>query len=194
MQRVATILAVMLCAAQPSECDSGRYVQSRPIGLAPTTIPRISPNREITLIQLPEAEAWRRVKSTLGTRVLVLRPMALPERLAKSAVWLEYAYLAGDEVRYRVGYLSEEVTLTFAAGAVNSAPATSTTTVEVRGVAGEYSTSMNWPERQVQWVEETAWSGDESGAARSAIRYSVQARGITEEELLAIARGLVAVP
>jgi hypothetical protein len=191
MQRAVAVLAAVLCAAQPSECDSGTYVQSRPLADTPSTMPTASPDPEVTLIQLPEAEAWRRVKSTLGTRVIVLQPTTIPQRLAQSLVWLEYAYLAGDEVRYRIGYLSDGATVTFAAGAVNSAPPTSTASVEVRGVVGEYTTSLNWPERQIQWVEETTWSGDE---ARSAIRYSVQARGITEVELLQIVRGLVAVP
>jgi hypothetical protein len=194
MQRAAMVLTVVLCAAQPGECDSGTYMPATPRVNAPSAMPTASSDPEVTLIELPEAEAWRRVKSTLGTRILVLRPTELPERLDDSSVWLEYAYVAGDEVRYRIGYLSEGATLTFAAGSVNSAPPTSRRNVDVRGAVGEYSTSLNWPERQVQWVEEKTWSDDEASAARSATRYSVQARGITEEELLAIVRGLVAVP
>jgi hypothetical protein len=142
---------------------------------------------------LPEAEAWRRVKSTLGTRVLVLQPTALPERFERTVVMLEYAYLAGDEVRYRIGYRAEGALVNFAAGAVNSAAPTATRTWEVRGMSAQYSTTSSWPERQIEWVEGSTWSGDESPRS-SAVVYSIQARGVSEDELLTIVRGLVAVP
>jgi hypothetical protein len=193
MQRVVVFLAVVMCAAQPSECESRTYVQPPPLVDGPsTTIARPAPG--ITVIELPEAEAWRRVKSALGTHVRVLQPTAMPQRFERSTVLLEYAFVAGDEIRYRIGYRAEGALVSFAAGAVNSAAPTSTARVDIRGMAAQDSTTSSWPERQIVWTEGTTWSGDDLAPVRSAIQYSVQARGITEAELLLIARGLVAVP
>jgi len=200
MQRAAAILTVVLCAAiQPSACESGMYSAppiAQPLSTTLRDAPATSPsmNAEVTLIELPEAEAWRRVKSTLGTRVLVLQPTTLPERFERGVVMLEYAYVAGDQVRYRIGYRAEGALVNFAAGAVNSAAPTATRTWEVRGIAAHYSTTSSWPERQIAWVEgSSTWSGDENPLA-SAVGYSIQARGVSEDELLTIVRGLVAVP
>ena len=198
MQRAVAILTVLMCAAQPSACESGMY-SAPPIAQPYSTTLRDVPatsaslNAEVTLIELPEAEAWRRVKSTLGTRVLVLQPTTLPARFERSVVMLEYAYIAGDQVRYRIGYRAEGALVNFAAGAVNSAAPTATRTWEVRGVAAQYSTTSSWPERQIEWVEGSTWSGDES-ARTAAVGYSIQARGVSEDELLTIVRGLAAVP
>lgn len=192
MQRAVAFLAVVLCAAQPSECDSGRYVPPPPREET-STAPIAMPDPEVTLIELPEAEAWRRVKSTLGSRVVVLQPTALPERFDRNVVMLEYAYVAGDEVRYRIGYRADGALVNFAAGAVNSAASTPISIIDVRGVTARYSITAGWPERQVAWVESAGGSGDEPGAERS-VRFSVQARGVSEAELLLIVRGLVAVP
>lgn len=191
--RAAAILAVALCYAQPGECDSGRYVQPRPLVDTPSTRPIAMPEPDVALIELPEAEAWRRVKSTLGSRVVVLQPTTLPERFDRTFVMLEYAYVAGDEVRYRIGYRANGALVNLAAGSVNSAAATSTSTLEVRGRPGRYSTTSGWPERQIEWDESATWSGDEIDAA-TAVRFSIQARGITEAELILIIRGLTAVP
>jgi hypothetical protein len=198
MQRTLAILTVVLCAAQPSACESGMYSTpsiAQPYSTTLRDVPATisSPNPEVTLIELPEAEAWRRVKSTLGTRVLVLQPTALPQRFERSVVMIEYAYLAGDEVRYRIGYRAEGALVMFAAGAVNSAAPTATRTWDVRGIAARYSTTSGWPERQIEWVEGSTWSGDET-ARTSAVLYSIQARGVSEDELLTIVRGLAAVP
>jgi hypothetical protein len=200
MQRTVAILTVVLCAAQPSACESGMYSgppiaqpYSTTLRDVPATTAPSSPNAEVTLIELPEDEAWRRVKSTLGSRVLVLQPTALPQRFERNVVMLEYAYIAGDQVRYRIGYRAEGALLNFAAGAVNSAAPTATRTWEVRGVAAQYSTTSSWPERQIEWVEGSTWSGDDS-ARTSAVVFTIQARGVSEDELLQIVRGLVAVP
>ena len=187
MQRVVAIFAVVLCAAQPSGCGPDAYVAA-PLADTPTT-PLTMPSPEVTLIELPEDEAWRRVKSTLGSRVLVLKPTVIPARLASGVVMLEYAYLAGEEVRYRVGYRSEDALVLFSAGAVNSAGHTTTLPVDVHGVTGQYSRTSGWPEQQIHWVE----------AARalenvSPVLYTIQTRGVTEDELFTIARGLVSVP
>src|SRR5882762_10338661 len=101
MQRTLTLLAVVLCAAQPSACETGMYTQPSLLIDGPSTsaIARVEP--EVMLMELPEDEAWRRVKSTLGTRVLVLQPTAMPPRFERSTVLLEYAFEAGDEIRYR---------------------------------------------------------------------------------------------
>ncbi|MGH2491401.1 MAG: hypothetical protein ACRDF9_07820 [Candidatus Limnocylindria bacterium] len=192
MQRTVALLAVALCAGQPSECDSGRYAPPPPPEDTSTT-PIAMPDAEVTLIELPEAEAWRRVKSALGSRVVVLQPRALPERFDRNVVMLEYAYVAGDEVRYRIGYRAGGALVNFAAGAVNSAASTPISIIDVRGVSARYSITAGWPERQVEWVESAGWSGDDPGAERS-VRFSVQARGVSEAELLLIVRGLVAVP
>lgn len=196
--RAVAILTVILCAAQPSACESGMYSVpsiAQPYSTTLRDVPASlsSPNPEVTLIELPEAEAWRRVKSTLGSRVLVLQPTALPERFDRSVVVLEYAYVAGDQVRYRIGYRAEGALVNFAAGAVNSAGPTATRTWKVRGVAARYSTTSGWPERQIEWVEGSTWSGDESPRT-SEVLYSIQARGVSEDELLQIVRGLASVP
>jgi hypothetical protein len=125
--------------------------------------------------------------------VLVLQPTTLPQRFERSVVMMEYAYLAGDEVRYRIGYRAEGALVNFAAGAVNSAAPSATRTWEVRGVPAQYSMTSSWPERQIEWVEGSTWSGDENPRT-SGVVYSVQARGVSEDELLQIVRGLVAVP
>jgi hypothetical protein len=197
MHRAVAILTVVLCAAQPSACESGMYSAppiAQPLSTTLRDVPATSPSMkaEVILIELPEAEAWRRVKSTLGTRVLVLQPTTLPERFERSVVMLEYAYVAGDQVRYRIGYRAEGALINFAAGAVNSAAPTATRTWEVRGVAAHYSTTASWPERQIEWVEGSTWSGDESPLT-SKVGYSIQARGVSEDELLVIVRGLAAV-
>jgi hypothetical protein len=194
MQRAMAILTVVLCAAQPSECDQRMYVQSPPLVDGPPTTAIARPGAGVTLIELPEAEAWRRVKSTLGTRVPVLQPTAMPQRFERSTVLLEYAFVAGDEIRYRIGYRAEGALVNFAAGAVNSAAPISTATIDVRGVAAQYTTTSSWPERQIVWTETPTWSGDDVKAAGSGIQYSLQARGVTEAELVLIARGLVTVP
>jgi hypothetical protein len=194
MQRALAILTVVLCAAQPNACQTRMYVQSVPLVDGPPANVIARPALGVTLIELPEAEAWRRVKSTLGTRVQVLQPTAMPQRFERSTVLLEYAFVAGDEIRYRIGYRAEGALVNFAAGAVNSAAPTSTSPVDVRGIAAQYSTTSSWPERQIVWTEGLTWSGDDLGAATAAIQYSLQARGVSEEELLLIARGLVAVP
>jgi hypothetical protein len=169
-------------------------VQPVPLVDGPPTTAIARPAQGVTLIELPEAEAWRRVKSTLGTRVQVLQPTAMPQRFERSTVLLEYAFVAGDEIRYRIGYRAEGALVNFAAGAVNSAAPTSMANVVVRGVAAQSSTTSSWPERQIVWNEAPTWSGDEVSAPRVGIQYSLQARGVTEAELLLIARGLVAVP
>ena len=192
MPRAAAILAVLLCYAQPDACDSGAYVPSRALVDTPTA-PIVMPESEFTLIELPEAEAWRRVKSAVGSRVVVLRPTRLPDRFDRSIVMLEYAYFAGEEVRYRIGYRADGGLINFAAGAVNSAPPTSTATIDVRGVPAVYSTTASWPDRQVVWTETASRSGDGPDADRS-VGFSVQARGVTEGEILLIVRGLVEVP
>jgi hypothetical protein len=200
MQRAAAILTLVLCVAvQPSACESSMYPAppiAQPYSTTLRDAPAASPSvkAQVILIDLPEAEAWRRVKSTLGTRVLVLQPTALPERFERGVVMLEYAYLAGDEVRYRIGYRAEGALVNFAAGAVNSAAPTSTSTFDVRGVAADYSTTSSWPERQIQWTESATWSGDDVSTERSGIDFSIQARGVTEDELLRIVRGLAPVP
>ena len=96
MQRAVAILTVVLCAAQPSACESGVYSMPSIAQPSSTTLRDVpatlsSPNSEVTLIELPEAEAWRRVKSTLGSHVLVLQPTTLPARFERSVVMLEYA-------------------------------------------------------------------------------------------------------
>jgi hypothetical protein len=194
MQRAVAILAVVLCAAQPNECDYGTYEQSPSRVGGRTTTSVAMPEPEVTLIELPEAEAWRRVKSTLGSRLVVLQPTRLPERFDRTTVLLEYAYVAGDEARYRVGYRADGALVNFAAGAVNSAAPTSSGTIDVRGVPARYSMTAGWPERQVEWAESAGWAGDELDAARSTVRFSVQARGVSEGELRLIVEGLVPVP
>jgi hypothetical protein len=79
MQRAVAILTVVLCAAQPSACESGMY-SAPPIAQPYSTTLRdvpatlASPNPDVTLIELPEAEAWRRVKLLQIVRGLAAVP------------------------------------------------------------------------------------------------------------------------
>jgi hypothetical protein len=186
MQRTLIFLAVVLCAAQPSECDPGMYSAPMP-GQQTTTYPTAeparpsSPNPEIILFELPEAEAWPAVKSTVGLGVLVLQPTVVPGRFTGVPVMIEYAYIAGSDVRYRVGYRAVDGLINVAAGAVNSAAPTSTETITLRGLSAQYSSTSSWPELQITWTEGN-------------VVYSIQARGISKAELIQIATGLVAVP
>ncbi|HKY49943.1 MAG TPA: hypothetical protein VJP45_01685 [Candidatus Limnocylindria bacterium] len=187
------MFAVMLCAAQPSGCEPYPSVPAPPLEDA-LAAPITMPSPEVTLIELPEAEAWRRVKSTLGSHVPVLQPRVLPQRFDRSVVMLEYAYLAGEDVRYRIGYRADEALINFAAGAVNSAAPASTSTIEVRGTPALYSTTASWPERQILWTESARRSGDDARSGGATIAYSIQTRGVSEHELLLIVRGLAEVP
>lgn len=132
------------------------------------------------MTELPEPSAWQAVKTAAGS-ALVLRPSWLPDRLRGSGVLVEYAYVTTGELRYRIGYRAADTLLTLAAGAVNSGPPTSSSVVTVRSLAAQYSTTSTWPERQITWTE-------------AGVMYSIQARGVSEEELTRIAGGLVTVP
>ena len=183
MERALLFLTLVLCAVQPSGCESwttaSASVQTAPP--FPTAQPRPSSSDEIVLVQLPEAQAWRSVKSSLGLNVLVLRPTTVPSRFTGEPVMIEYAYHAGTEPRYRVGYRAANGLINIAAGAVNSAAPTSAEDITLRGRTARFSTTAGWPELQITW--------DEGG-----VEYSIQARGISRAELLRIAEDLVAVP
>jgi hypothetical protein len=184
MERAFLFLAVVLCAAQPTGCESLMESGSiQPAREYPTAEPArpSSPDAEIVLVELPEGQAWRAVKSTLGSGVLVLQPTAVPTRFTGGPVMIEYAYLAGTEVRYRLGYRAEGGLINIAAGAVNSAPPISQEAVKLRGAIAQYSTTSSWPERQITWTED-------------GVVYSIQARGISKEELIQVADGLIPVP
>jgi hypothetical protein len=185
--RSTAILTVLLCAAvEPGPCDTPTY-SAQPTavryGAEPTAEPArpASSRPQIVLKELPEGEAWRAVKSTLGSDALVLQPTVVPARFTGAPVMIEYAYWNGADPRYRVGYRGVGGLINIAAGAVNSGPPTATETIVVRGIEAAYSTSESWPERQVQWSE-------------GGVRYSVQARGVSKAELLEVVYGLVPVP
>lgn len=133
------------------------------------------PEPAVALLNLAEADAWNLVKTTVGENVAALRPTWLPARFRSEKVMVEYAYT--DFPRYRVGYATDDGLILVAAGAVNSASPDQSMAIDIRGVTATYSVSSSWPERQVGW--------EQSGAF-----YSIQARGVTESELLQVARGL----
>jgi hypothetical protein len=156
--------------------DSGSESQGA-VAAPTTTMLSASPMTEpaVALLNLPEGDAWSLVKMTVGENIGVLRPKWLPERFRTERVMIEYAYT--NFPRYRVGYATDDGLILVAAGAVNSASPDQSMAIDIRGVIATYSVTSSWPERQVGWVQ-------------SGVFYSIQARGVTESELLQVARGL----
>jgi len=166
-------------AQWPTLSDSGsdpqRTVEAPtkpPLTAAPMSGPAVA------LLNVTEVEAWRLVKTTVGENVVALRPTWLPMRFRSDKVMVEYAYT--DFPRYRVGYATDDGLILVAAGAVNSAAPDQSMAIDIGGVTATYSVTSSWPERQVGW-------------AQSGVFYSIQARGVTESELLQVARGLAEV-
>ena len=145
---------------------------------APTTTSFVAPpmpEPAVVLLNLAEGDAWNLVKTTVGEDVVALRPTWLPTRFRSAKVMVEYAY--PNFPRYRVGYATDDGLILVAAGAVNSASPDQSMAIDIGGVTATYSVTSSWPERQVAW--------EQSGAF-----YSIQARGVSENELLQVARGL----
>jgi hypothetical protein len=175
------ILTLVVCGLVASACETDMSSSPTPYATASSSEARPSlANAGIVLSELPEAQAWRAIKKTFGSSVLVLRPTAVPNRFDGDLLMIEYAYLNGTEPRYRVGYRAADGLINIAAGAVNWGPPTSTETIALRGLDAHYSTSSSWPERGIEWTE-------------GGVLYTIQARGISRAELLEIANGLVAV-
>lgn len=197
MNRV--LLAGLLCSAtapatmcelggQISTFDAGQWTtlsdsaaETRRTDAAPMTTTLgapPSPAASVALLNLPEGDAWSLVKTTVGENVVVLRPTWLPARFRTETVMVEYAYMSFP--RYRIGYATDDGLILVAAGAVNSAPPSESMAIDVGGVTATYSVTSSWPERQVGWIQ-------------SGVFYSIQARGVTENELLHVARALAEV-
>lgn len=196
MRMNRAVLAAFLCSATApaTMCEPGGPVspfnagqwttlsdsasELRRTEAAPTTTSRSAPPMSeptVALLNLPEGDAWSLVQTTVGENVVALRPTWLPTRFRTEKVMVEYAYT--NFPRYRVGYATDDGLILVAAGAVNSAPPSQSLAIDIRGVTMTYSVTSSWPERQVTW--------EQSGAF-----YSIQARGVTEDELLQVARGL----
>lgn len=193
------VLAAFLCsaAAPAAMCDpteqmspfkagqwttlSDSQAETRRTEAAPSTTmlgaPPL-PEPTVALLNLPEGDAWSLVKTTVGENVVVLRPTWLPTRFRTEKVMIEYAYT--NYPRYRVGYAREDGLILVAAGAVNSAAPSQSLAIDIGGETATYSVTSSWPERQVGWVQ-------------SGVFYSIQARGVTEDELVQVARALAAV-
>jgi hypothetical protein len=144
---------------------------SSTLGAPPT------PEATVSQLDLPEGEAWSVVKTTVGENVAVLRPPWLPARFRTERVTIEYAYTSF--ARYRVGYTTGDGLILFAAGAVNSSAPSESLAMEMGEVTVTYSETSGWPERQVTWIQ-------------NGVLYSIQARGVTRDELISIARALCA--
>jgi hypothetical protein len=129
----------------------------------------------VALLNLPEGDGWHLVKATVGEDVVALRPPWLPTRFRSEKVMVEYAYT--NFPRYRVGYTADDGLILVAAGAVNSAAPSESLDIKMGDVTVTYSETSNWPERQVTWIQ-------------NGVFYSVQARGVTKDELIQIARAL----
>ena len=129
----------------------------------------------VALLTLPEGDAWNLVKTTVGENVVALRPTWLPVRFRTETVMIEYAYV--NFARYRVGYARDDGLILVAAGAVNSAAPSESLDIKMGDVTVTYSETSSWPERQVTWIQ-------------NGVFYSVQARGVTKDELIQIARAL----
>jgi len=158
--------------------DSSREMQ-RTMAAPTTTVLGAPPMPEpaIALLNLPEGDAWSLVKTTVGPNVVVLRPPWLPTGFRSEKVMVEYAYTSFP--RYRVGYASEDGLILVGAGAVNSAAPSETLAIEMGDLTVTYSATSSWPERQVTWIQ-------------NGVFYSIQARGVTKDELIQIARALCA--
>lgn len=163
----------------PTLSDSGS--ESQRTLAAPTTTSMFAPpmpEPAVALLNLPESDAWNLVKTTVGENVVPLRPTWLPARFRSEKVMVEYAYT--NFPRYRVGYATDDGLILVAVGAVNSAAPDQSIAIDIHGVTATYSVTSSWPERQVLWEQGGAF-------------YSIQARGVTESELLQVARGLAEV-
>ncbi len=156
--------------------DSGPEIQ-RTVAAPNTTAQGATPLPEpaVALLNLPQGDAWSLVKTTVGENVVVLRPTWLPARFRTEKVMIEYAYT--NFARYRIGYPSEDGLILVAAGAVNSAAPSQSLAIDIGDVTMTYSVTSSWPERQVTWLQGGAF-------------YSIQARGVTEDELFQVARAL----
>lgn len=191
------VLAAFLCAGGPAAagtCDPFEQVSpfnsaqwptlsgadatmSRAMAAPSTTTPGAPPMPEpaVALLSLPEGDAWSLVKTTVGEDIAALRPSWLPVRFRSEKVMVEYAY--SNFPRYRVGYTTDDGLIAVAAGAVNSAAPIDSLDIEMGDVTVTYSETSSWPERQVTWIQ-------------NGVSYSVQARGVTKDELIQIARAL----
>jgi hypothetical protein len=176
VKRTGGILTMVVITAVGLGC--GARIQ--PLPAASPTSPA-TPGATVVLVELSDGQAWSAVKAAVGPGVLVLRPTWVPGRFQTDPVILEYAYVAGPDVRYRVGYRAADGLINIAAGAANSAVPTVVNVIALRGANAEYSTTSSWPERQITWTE-------------AGVLYSIQARGVSEAEIMQIANGLVAVP
>lgn len=195
------LLAAFLCAGGPVATSGmcGPFEPTSPLSSAqwttlPASVPELrrtdtaSPTMSfgappmatpaVALLNLPEGDAWNLVKTTVGENVVALRPTWLPTRFRSAKVMVEYAYT--NFPRYRVGYATDDALILVAVGAVNSASPDQSIAIDIGGVTATYSVTSSWPERQVGWEQ-------------SGVFYSIQARGVTESELLRVARGLVEV-
>jgi hypothetical protein len=159
----------------PTLTDSRPETQRTLAADAATLSPMSLPEPAVALLNLPDADAWNLVKTTVGENVVALRPTWLPTRFRSEKVMVEYAYT--NFPRYRVGYATADGLILVAAGAVNSASPDQSMAIDIGGVTATYSVTSSWPERQVGWVQ-------------GGVFYSIQARGVTEGELLQVARGL----
>jgi hypothetical protein len=196
MRMNRALLAAFLCSAvaPAGMCEPGGPVSPFNAGQWPTLSGSVSdlrrtepaptttslgappmPEPAVVLLNLPEGAAWSLVKTTVGENIGVLRPNWLPERFRTESVMIEYAYTSFP--RYRVGYATNDGLILVAAGAVNSASPDQSMAIDIAGVTATYSVTSSWPERQVGWEQ-------------SGVFYSIQARGVTESELLQVARGL----
>ncbi|HUG56334.1 MAG TPA: hypothetical protein VMJ92_04575 [Candidatus Limnocylindrales bacterium] len=154
-----------------------------------TASPRLSEPLQ-SPVRMSEEEVWAEVRSALPLDVTILRPSWIPDRFSISTGdhLRPFAYVAADgEPRYsvayhRIGYSGPgDQLVVFTLGAVNSAPPTEREEVTVRGWSGHLSRTDSWPEIQIQWIEEGRL-------------YSIQAMGLSREEIIQIAGSFVEEP
>ena len=142
--------------------------------------------------RMPASDGWVYVRRQLPATIPVYRPTWLPARFdAPVSVEVPDPNVSGVSggPAYRVGYRSASGNvLIFALGAVNSVPPASSEPLAVAGVTGHYVTILPgwWPQTAVLW-QEGAWEG-------KPLAYTVQAMGVSRDELLQVAASLTVVP
>lgn len=135
--------------------------------------------------QMTASDSWTQVRRQLPAAVPVYRPSWLPARFQGTvSVEVPDPSVSGGPA-YRVGYRSASGNaLIFALDPVNSGPPVTTAPLAVASTMGKVVTIAAgwWPQRAVLWQERTG----------KPLAYTVQAMGVSREELLRVAAGLTA--
>jgi hypothetical protein len=181
MRTFRSVIGVIAAASLSAACAADSALEKQ----TPTGRSSATPQRTFDLpdaTQMPEADAWRTVRSLVPPSQPVLMPTWLPDRYRGGIATIGYAHEGSPGLwRYQIGYRAIDGKLiVFSLGAVNSAPPTTSETATVRGVQARLVTTGSWPAIEMQWDE-----ADDL--------YSIQSTGLSRDEILRIAAGLKAI-